>query len=166
MKGGFIMKWFTNPKTLEELKKQYKQFAVQYHPDRGGKLKDMQEINAEYDELFKKLKNIHATTDGKYYNQETNESKNEFKNIIDKLINLNISIEICGSWVWVTGNTYSYRDTLKSLKFRFSNSKKAWYYHADGYRKSSRKSYTLDEIRDLYGSETITQKPQLKLSII
>lgn len=160
------MKWFTNPKTLEELKKQYKQFAMKYHPDRGGNLKDMQEINAEYDELFKKLKNIHATTDGKYYNQETNESKNEFKNIIDKLINLNISIEICGSWVWVTGNTYSYRDTLKGLKFRFSNSKKAWYYHADGYRKLSRKSYALDEIRDLYGSETVTQKPQLKLAIM
>ena len=112
------MKWFTNPKTLEELKKQYKQFAMQYHPDKGGNLKDMQEINAEYDELFKRLKNVHATTDGKYYNQETNENQNEFKNIIDKLINLNINIEICGSWVWVTGNTYSYRNILKGLKFR------------------------------------------------
>ena len=40
------MKWFNNPETLEDLKKQYKKLAFQNHPDRGGKTSDMQEINA------------------------------------------------------------------------------------------------------------------------
>lgn len=31
------MKWFNNPETLEDLKKQYKKLAFQNHPDRGGK---------------------------------------------------------------------------------------------------------------------------------
>ena len=44
------MKWFQNPKTLEELKKQYKRLAMQHHPDIGGNVRDMQEINAEYNQ--------------------------------------------------------------------------------------------------------------------
>ena len=34
------MKWFNNPETLEDLKKQYKKLAFQNHPDRGGKTSD------------------------------------------------------------------------------------------------------------------------------
>jgi curved DNA-binding protein CbpA len=45
--------WFTNPQTLEELKKQYKKLVFANHPDRGGRVEDMQEINAEYEKLFK-----------------------------------------------------------------------------------------------------------------
>lgn len=161
------MKWFNNPKTLEELKKQYKQLALEYHPDRGGAVKYMQEINAEYDLLFARLKDTHATVSGEQYRKTTSEKANEFKELINKLINLNeINIEICGSWLWLTCNTFKHKELLKHLRFRFSKSKKAWYYHSESYRKSTQKTYTLDEIRDLYGSETVQQKPQLKLSII
>lgn len=41
------MKWFSNPQTLEQLKKQYKKLAIQHHPDVGGSVTNMQEINAE-----------------------------------------------------------------------------------------------------------------------
>lgn len=50
------MKWFSNPATLEELKKQYKQLVIKHHPDKGGNTADMQEINAEYDRLLNCLK--------------------------------------------------------------------------------------------------------------
>ena len=42
------MKWFNNPTTAEELKKQYRKLAMQHHPDLGGNEDDMKEINAEY----------------------------------------------------------------------------------------------------------------------
>lgn len=163
------MKWFSNPHTLEELKKQYKQLAMKHHPDLGGNTADMQEINNEYDLLFAKLKNTHATAEGKTYttNTETAETPEEFKNIINALINLEgINIELCGSWLWVTGNTREHKETLKGLKFRWSKSKCAWYYHTADYKKASKKTYSLDEIRDLYGSETIKAKPELQLAII
>lgn len=163
------MKWFNNPQTLEELKKQYKKLAMKHHPDIGGTVKDMQEINAEYDKLFEKLKNTHRTAEGKTYTAktETTEKAGDFKEIINRLINLEgINIEICGTWIWLTGNTYQHKEILKSLNFRFSRSKQAWYYHTDGYRKSNGKIFTLDEIRDLYGSETIKTEPQLKLAIV
>ncbi|MGN0106713.1 MAG: J domain-containing protein [Hominilimicola sp.] len=163
------MKWFNNPKTLEELKKQYKALALKHHPDRGGKTFDMQTINAEYDILFARLKNIHTSASGNTYTAttETTETPDEFKNIIDKLIHLDgLQIEICGSWLWITGTTFKHKAVLKALKFRWSKSKAAWYYHTADYRKSSNKTFTLDQIRDLYGSEAINTEPQLKLSII
>lgn len=163
------MKWFSNPQTLEELKQQYKQLALKHHPDLGGNTSDMQSINNEYDLLFAKLKNTHATAEGKTYTTktETTETSDEFKNIINALINFKgINIELCGSWLWVTGNTRVNKEILKGLHFRWSKSKCAWYYHSNDYRKASSKTYSLDEIRDLYGSETIKSEPQLKLAII
>lgn len=163
------MKWFNNPTTLEELKKQYKTLALKHHPDRGGNLKDMQDINAEYDTLFVRLKNIHQTADGNTYEAKTDstETASDFKEIITRLIILEgIQIEICGSWLWVTGNTYQHKDVLKSLKFRYSKSKCAWYYHNDGYRKINGKTFTLEQIRSLYGSEVVNSKPTLKLQVV
>lgn len=163
------MKWFNHPQTLEDLKKQYKKLAVKYHPDMDGNDADMKEINAEYDVLFNKLKNIHQTAEGETYTSqtETKETANEFKDIINELIHLdNINIEICGSWLWLTGDTFKHKDILKSLKFKWSKSKKAWYFHSDDYKKSSKKIYTLDQIRDLYGSESIHVEPLLKLAIV
>lgn len=163
------MSWFKNPGTLEELKKQYKQLAIEHHPDMGGNESDMKEINAEYDTLFSKLKNVHKNAAGETYTSktETKETANEFKDIISKLINLaGIKIEICSSWLWISGNTYPHRKALKELHFRFSKSKTAWYYHTEDYKKTSKRTYSLDEIRDLYGSEAITKEPQLRLSIV
>ena len=125
------MKWFNNPSTLEELKQQYKKLALKHHPDLGGNTSDMQEINNEYDLLFARLKNTHATAEGKTYtaSKETTETPDEFKNIINALINLDgINIELCGSWLWITGNTKEHKEVLKGLHFRWSKSKCAWYY--------------------------------------
>ena len=35
--------------SLEEAKKTYKEYAVKLHPDKGGKLEDMQQLNVEWD---------------------------------------------------------------------------------------------------------------------
>lgn len=163
------MNWFNNPKSLEELKKQYKTLAMKHHPDHGGTVEDMQKINAEYDRFFEKLKNVHQTAEGTTYTSrgETTETPSEFRDIINRLIKFQgVHIEICGSWLWVTGCTIDYRDDLKQMHFRWSKSKVAWYYHHEDYRKSTKRTYTLDEIRDFYGSETIKTEPQLKLAIV
>ena len=46
------MKWFKNIETLEELRKQYRKLAMENHPDKGGQVKDMQEINNVYHMTF------------------------------------------------------------------------------------------------------------------
>ena len=162
------MKWFNNPETLEDLKKQYKKVAFQNHPDRGGKTSDMQEINAEYEALFSRLKDTHKNAEGEFYTARTatTETATEFMDIIEKLIHMEgIEIEVCGSWVWVTGDTRPHKEELKALSFRWSSNKSAWYFHRDGYKKRSKKSLTLDEIRDYYGSEKIEKEGSGKIAV-
>lgn len=152
------MKYFTNVQTLEELKKQYKKLAKQYHPDlNGGATTEiMQEINKEYDLLFERVKNKHVNADGETYEKATAETSEQFRNIINSIINFNIDIEIIGVWVWCF-NSYEYREQLKALGFKYASKRKAWCWHSGEY--SSRKSKkTLDEIRETYGSETIKSK--------
>ena len=51
------MKWFQEVKTVEELRTRYRELLKQYHPDsKGGSTEVTQEINAEYDLLFDRLK--------------------------------------------------------------------------------------------------------------
>ena len=160
------MKWFNNPQTLEDLKKQYKRLAMLHHPDRGGNTADMQEINNEYDELFQQLKNVHKAANGSTYKTrgEGSEKAEDFRQVIDVLIRLNgLKIEICGSWIWVTGDTLSHKTALKSLKFKWSRNKKAWYFHGTEYHKFSKKSFTLNEIRDMYGSEVVESAQPLRI---
>ena len=51
------MKWFQEINNLNELRKLYRKLVVKYHPDNGGSEETIKEINAEYDCLFKRLKN-------------------------------------------------------------------------------------------------------------
>ena len=45
------MKWFKNPSTMEELRKQYRKLMKENHPDVGGTEEAAKEINAEYERL-------------------------------------------------------------------------------------------------------------------
>ena len=66
--------YFHDVQTVEELKRQYKTLAFKYHPDReGGSKEIMQQVNAEYDELLARVRNIHEAPDGQTYTREAAE---------------------------------------------------------------------------------------------
>lgn len=155
-------KFFTNPKTLEELRKQYKTLAMKYHPDMGGSTADMQALNNEYDKLFILLKDKHTATQEDTTTPEQDKEYNDtFKDIISKIIHFEgVEIEIIGSWIWVTGNTYSYKATLKELAFTWCKNKMAWTWHSDDYRKKNKKQYSMDDLRTMFNSEKIATKKQ------
>lgn len=150
------MKYFIpTPATLEELKAMYKRLAMQNHPDLGGSTETMQEINTEYETLFARLKNTHRNASGGQYTaaNDNGETAADFVDIIDKLIKLpGIIVELCGSWLWVTGETRAVKEDLKEIGFRWSSNKKAWYYHEGTYSKRGAQKCSLDDIRDMYGS--------------
>jgi len=160
--------YFNNPQTLEDLKKQYRELAFKYHPDRGGSNEVMKAVNSEYDELFETLKDIHRTKDGEIYTakQTTGETSEQFKEIISELMKMDdIVIEIIGCFVWVTGNTKAYKEKLKELKLQWHSKKFAWYLKPEDYRKRSHKDYELDEIRAMYGTEgAVNSKGTVKLA--
>lgn len=59
------MKYFSNVKTLDELKRAYRLLCMKHHPDVGGDTATMQAINAEHDwSSTKKLWYWHHAEDG------------------------------------------------------------------------------------------------------
>lgn len=154
------MTYFTNVHTLDELKKQYRRLATQHHPDHGGDLETMKAINAEHDALFEVLKaqqNRSADED-----HQTTETAEEFREIITVLLRLDgLEIELCGSWLWIGGNTKAHKDALKAAGCRWSSNKKLWYWHhAEAGSHWHRGKRTMGEIRTKYGSETIRSGAQ------
>ena len=63
-----------------------------------------------------------------------------------------VNVEVCGSWIWATGNTKAYKSALKELGFKWASRKSAWYFHVGPYRKRSKSELSLDEIRRRFGS--------------
>ncbi len=78
-----------------------------------------------------------------------------FKDIIDEIIRRGIDeleIEICGSWLWVGGNTFAVKDQLYAIGLKYSGSKKKWYYSAYLGKRRPRGSKSMKQIRSEYGS--------------
>lgn len=152
------MNYFEGIKTLDELRKQYRDLAFLHHPDKGGVTEVMQEINNQYEKLSKNLidGNEFFTEERKEWEHQVSE---ELRQKLDKVIFLpNIIIELIGSWIWITGNTYSHRATLKEEGFKFSSPKSAWYFHHGDYIKKSGISLSMDELKDLWGYQNIESK--------
>ena len=162
------MKHFTNCKTAEDLKQEYKKKVRELHPDcNPGKdtTAEFQQMQEEYTKAWELLKNKHMNAEGEAYEKETTEKPEEFMDILEKLIHLQgIQIELCGSWLWISGNTIAHKDIIKGLGFKWSKNKSAWYYHRDSYRKRSKNSMSMDEIRSLYGSAKFDTEEQQKIT--
>ena len=148
-------KYFNNPHTLEELKKQYRELAHKHHPDNGGSDEAMKAINNEYSALFPRLKDTHQTKDGTTYTtkEPNTETAEQFIDLINVLMRMDgIIIEVIGCFVWVSGETKPHKQALKALRFRWHSKKLCWYLAPEDYKQRSRKDYSMDEIRNMYGT--------------
>ena len=170
-----MARYFSNVQTLEELRKQYRDLLKKYHPDNAnGSTEATQEINAEYDRLFKMLKDRHESksADGSQDSDKTdyNNMKYDFsedtklREVLQKIINFDgINIEIVGCWIWVDGNTYGYKDALKEIGFKWAREKKKWHFHTEAFRKKSHKKLSMDDIRNFYGSTEVQPERTMRL---
>jgi len=144
--------------TKADIKKAYKKACTKYHPDKGGSVEMMQAVNQAYDELKDFEGNIEAGALG--YSDLLNEA-------LLKIINLpNIEIEICGAWVWVTGDTKQHSKELgkNGAGFWWAKKKKAWYFRPADWKSSSRGDWSLDRIRGEHGSQKVNTRFQPRLA--
>ena len=148
------MKYFANCRTLDELKSEYRRLARLHHPDIGGDVATMQEINAQYETAFNQIKHGAASAGGK----QTSETAGEFIAIINALVRLRgITVELCGSWLWISGDTKPVKNDLKAAGCRWAAKKGLWYWHpADAAPIRSRRSTSMAEIRGKYGSRVLS----------
>ena len=160
------MKWFNQEdlKDVNTLRAAYKRLLIKYHPDnnKNDTTGMMQEINAEYDLLFQQLKDTYEHSDN--YKKQTDRQKQAYDWEKDKQLRAiivalskfaGLEIELCGTWVYVRGETYPYRKELKVLGMNYNRQKKCWIIHFDDYYKYHKKSVSMSHIRDKYGSVII-----------
>ena len=166
------MTYFKNVNTLEELRKQYKELLKRYHPDNpSGSTEANQQINQEYEKLFKLLKDKHDSKQTSNKKEKTsfyNNMKYDFsediklREVLNKVINFtDVTIELCGSWIWISGNTYQYKKELKEIGFKWASNKKAWYWHSEAFRKRSNKKLSMNDIRKYYGSTEVQPEQRM-----
>lgn len=147
------MKYFANCATLDELKKEYRRLSMIHHPDMGGNEETMKAINNEYSQMFELLKTAQNASADDYH--KTTEAPEEFIEIINHLVKMSgLIVELCGSWLWISGETMKNKEALKAAGCRWSSNKKMWYWHhvEDG-AKWSRGKRSMSEIRSKYGSQ-------------
>ena len=151
------MNYFKDCTTLNEVKATFKALAKQFHPDLSGydTTAIMQTINKEYAYSIAKIargENLsNAEIEAEILNAE------QYRNAINAIINLEgLTIELCGGWIWVSGNTYTHKDILKNNGFYFASKKCMWYFRSVEYAtKTKGKSLEMGQIRIKYGSQLI-----------
>lgn len=138
---------------INEAKKVYKTLAKKLHPDVGRSDEEFKILNAVYNDFIEHK--IHFSNDSKI--------DIELEKIISQILHYeDITIELVGSWIWVSGNTKEIKDKLKELGFKWASKKKMWYYGEMKSKNPSSKS--MDEIKGKYGSRTFKDKERDKIA--
>ena len=74
-------------------------------------------------------------------------------------ISPDLIVEVCGLWIWVTGETKAHKDQIKAVEgMRYAFEKKAWYFAA--VPSYNRKKRTMEEIRNMHGSKRYSRQPR------
>ncbi len=144
--------------TKAAVKTAYRKACIKYHPDKDGCVEMMKAVNQAYETLKDFEGNIEAGSLG--YADLLNEA-------LLKIIDLpGIEIEVCGAWIWVTGDTKQHRQALgkDGAGFFWASKKKAWYFRPSDWKSSSRGAWSLDRIRDEHGSEKVKGRDQQRLA--
>lgn len=152
------MSYFASCKTVTEIKKLYRELAMQHHPDRGGDTATMQAINAQYHEALKRFDRQQETgSDGSqhtyYYNAEHEQSIMDKINELLKLRLEGVEIWLIGKWIWVQGDTKPHREALKNAALSWHSKRLAWYWKPYEERTRYNERMSLSGLADHYGAK-------------
>ena len=150
-----ILKEFKNIEGINEAKKIYKTLAKKLHPDMdGGDEESFKLLNAIYTDLI----------EHKIYFSNDFKIDIELEKVISLILHFeNITIELVGSWIWVSGDTKEIKEALKNLGFKWASKKKMWYF-GELQKTSNRTEKSIEEIKARYGSQTVATKQNIKLA--
>ena len=148
-----IINEFKGVERINEAKKIYKTLAKKLHPDIGGDEESFKLLNAIYNDLI----------EHKIYFSNDIKIDIELEKIISLILHFeNITIELVGSWVWVSGDTKEIKEKLKEIGFKWASKKKMWYFGEMQSKNPTPKS--MEEIKSKYGSETLKTKEKKEIA--
>jgi hypothetical protein len=156
------MNYFENCTSLDQAKEIFKNLSFEFHPDVSGydSTADFQELLNQFD----KFKPSKEKFDGEF--EQWNAA--EYAAIIDQLLQIEeITISVCGSFIWLSGNTYPVKDQIKavetgeSMSRHFAPKKKQWYFKPADYKiQNFGKTMEFEQIKNKYGEQKVTRKPK------
>lgn len=157
-KGKF--EFFTNEdlKSLETLRQAYRLAALHNHPDKHDDSESeiwtalFKSLQAEYESILSSRSRAQWKKEKSSYGLEKT-----LQEMIDKAMKIpGIHIELCGSWLWISGNTFMARARLKMAGFKFSKTKQRWYWGMTMVSKRKKARYrNMASIYSRYGRETL-----------
>ncbi|MEZ4961987.1 MAG: hypothetical protein R2830_19320 [Saprospiraceae bacterium] len=149
------MQYFKGCPSLDEAKSLYKKLVFQLHPDVSGR-----DTTAEFQEMQNQFEAFRPERE-KFKGEFEQWCPGVFMAVIEQLQKLaGLEIEICGSFIWVGGNTYPHKAAIKAIepdgyfhRAIWHHKKQLWYFSPIGYRKASGNEVGMDKIRNVYGSQ-------------
>jgi hypothetical protein len=147
----------TSSATQADIKAAYKKMILKYHPDRNpAGLEMSKSINVAFQTL-RNYDGLSAPVGGAKVNINLSE---EIEAAIKSVINLSgVVVELCGTWIWLSGNTKEHKEAIKEAGYKWSPKKTMWHWSpSEDKRKRRTKSLDMDNIRNKYGSTVITAK--------
>jgi len=158
--------FFSGLQTVEEIKAHYRRLAIKYHPDKGGDLRTMQEVNRQYHDALKRCDGQTRTEGEKEYRYKYEQDVEQA--VIDKVAALvglghdDLTIALIGTWVWVTGNTKPYKEQLKGLGLKWHADREAWFFNVKPWR-GGRSRAGLSGLAMKYGYKEFAAKERERL---
>jgi len=139
----------TGAYTPESIKLSYRKLCSEYHPDRNPLgLHMMQLINAAYELVGE------CSGDA----EEEDDFSENILNALRSVSGLGLTIEMCGTWVWVSGDTRPHKEILKANGFKWAPKKMMWYFHSGERKSYGRGKFSIDDIRVMHGSKAVNVK--------
>ena len=89
---------------------------------------------------------------------EEEQKKAEILGAISSVGGLGLTVEVCGEWVWVSGDTKPHKETLKSAGFKWSPKKVNWYFKPSSCKSFWRGSTPMDTIKANHGCIRVRAK--------
>lgn len=152
------LKYFADCRTKEAARSMFLKLCMVMHPDKGGSCAKFVEMKNEYEKIMPHLPSEPKDKPEWKTEQETAEETaiydEVYQAVVEALSRLSgIGVELCGAWLWISGETYENRAALKSAGCFFSSQKKMWYWRPAEYqRRFNRRSMDIDDIRDKFGT--------------
>ncbi len=138
------------------IKTAYRKACIKYHPDRNpAGLEMMKAVNVAYRFL---VDIVYNGLERPITDEVNTDFGDELNAAINAVINLSgVIIEVCGAWVWLTGDTRPHKDTLKAAGYWWACKKSAWYFRPQDHKSHNKGDWDMNKIRDTYGSVNVAR---------
>lgn len=131
----------------EDLKKQYREWCKKLHPDHGGNEADFKAMVKEYEDIKIHGFRVQAQAEDIQLSEVVREALRKVVTLED------IEIELVGTWIWLSGNTYAHKGIIKDAGFKWGAKRKRWYFSEEKARGKFKGDF--EQLKKHHGSQVI-----------